>query len=378
LKPSAPRPRRRDRSLALVACCVVIGAGCAPRVADVRFDPKAATLLSAGPTHEWLHDLDGSGQTDFREVDRDGDGIIDVFQCDTVGDGGARDAASKRIEFTSYQDLEPLMEELGYTPETWQAGIREVPRLYLTKIPPRWRDRVSNEVSVLVKKRIFFRTLAPLVLHANELILEDRKRLAAVMDRLQAGGEPAEEERAWLGRLAVRYEVAQDDAAPLDPAHLEELRSRVDVIPVSLALGQAAEESGWGTSRFAAQGNALFGQWTWGGKGMKPAEQRESLGDHRIAVFETPLRSVMAYIHNLNTHPAYQELRARRAEMRTRGERPSGWDLAETLVRYSERGEAYVETLHSIMRANRLEPADDAYLGDGPSLYLVPVGAGAR
>jgi Bax protein len=86
----------------------------------------------------------------------------------------------------------------------------------------------------------------------------------------------------------------------------------------------------------------------------------------------------MAYIHNLNTHPAYQELRARRAEMRTRGERPSGWDLAETLVRYSERGEAYVETLHSIMRANRLEPADDAYLGDGPSLYLVPVGAGAR
>jgi len=297
---------------------------------------------------------------------------------DNTGGAGAKGGAGdERVEFTSYQELEPLMDRLGYTPETWQAGIREVPRLYLTDIAPRWRDRVSKEVSTTVKKRIFFRALAPLALRANELIQEDRARALEAIEAQRAGRALDEQQQLWLGELAVRYKVLDDAAAQLEPAALDELLIRVDSVPLSLVLSQAAEESGWGTSRFAAEGNALFGQWTWSGEGIKPKEQRGGKGDYRIAAFETPLLSVSAYMDNLNTHPTYAKLRAMRAEMRSKGERLSGWRLAEALDRYSERGAEYVDSLHGIMRVNQLDPADDAYLGDGPTIYLIPVGEGS-
>lgn len=283
----------------------------------------------------------------------------------------------ERFEFTSYTEVGELFEELDYTPETWQAGIREVPRVYLTTIAPRWRDRVSKEVSVQEKKRIFFRTLAPLVLRSNEFILRDRDRAAEIRDRMAGGGEIDAADRRWLAELAARYGVIDEVGDALDEAALDELMLRVDAVPLSLALSQCAEESGWGTSRFAAEGNALFGQWSWGGKGIKPQQQREGMGDYRIAAFETPLQSVMAYMDNLNTHRAYAGLRSRRAELRANGERNSGWELAKTLDRYSERGAAYVDSLHAIMRVNKLDPADDAHLGDGPTIWLVPVGDGA-
>jgi Bax protein len=282
----------------------------------------------------------------------------------------------ERFEFTSYTEVGELFEELGYTPETWQAGIREVPRVFLTTIAPRWRDRVSKDVSVLEKKRIFFRSLAPLVLRSNEFILRDRARAFELRDRMKSGGEISADDRQWLAELAVGYGVTANLDATVDAAALDELMVRVDVVPVSLALGQCAEESGWGTSRFAAEGNALFGQWSWGGKGIKPQQQREGMGDYRIAAFETPLQSVMAYIRNLNTHAAYAGLRARRAEMRAKGDRISGWELAKSLDKYSERGPAYVESLHGIMKVNRLDAADDAFLGDGPTIWLIPVGEG--
>jgi len=283
----------------------------------------------------------------------------------------------QRFEFTSYTEVGVLFEELGYTPETWAAGIREVPRVYLTTIAPRWRDRVSNEVSVLEKKRIFFRSLAPLVLRSNEFILRDRAHASELRARLDGGGDISPKERQWLTELAVAYGVLEDGETTLNAAGFDELMVRVDIVPVSLALGQCAEESGWGTSRFAAEGNALFGQWSWGGEGIKPLQQREGMGDYRIAAFETPLESVMAYMRNLNTHAAYAALRARRAELRAKGERISGWELAKTLDKYSERGAAYVESLHGIMRVNQLDPADDAFLGEGPTIWLIPVGEGA-
>jgi uncharacterized FlgJ-related protein len=283
----------------------------------------------------------------------------------------------ERFEFTSYTEVGELFEELNYTPETWAAGIREVPRVYITTIAPRWRDRVSNEVSVLEKKRIFFRSLAPLVLRSNEFILRDRARAAELRARLDGGGDISSEDRQWLTELAVGYDVVKDGETTLNAAAFDELMVRVDIVPVSLALGQCAEESGWGTSRFAAEGNALFGQWSWGGEGIKPLQQREGMGDYRIAAFETPLHSVMAYMRNLNTHNAYAGLRARRAELRAKGERMSGWELAKTLDKYSERGAAYVESLHGIMQVNQLDPADDAFLGDGPTIWLIPIGEGA-
>ena len=153
---------------------------------------------------------------------------------------------------------------------------------------------------------------------------------------------------------------------------LTALLERVDIVPPSLAMAQSAEESGWGTSRFADLGNALFGQWTWSG-GIEPLNKRQDKGSYGIARFDTPLQSVEAYMRNLNTHAAYQSLRERRAAMRRAGERPDGYELAKTLTSYSERGEDYVHSLHAIMRVNKLQPADDAYLSSGPPLYLVPV-----
>ena len=283
----------------------------------------------------------------------------------------------ERFEFTSYTEVGELFEKLGYTPEAWQAGIREVPRVYLTDVAPRWRDSVSKEVSVQTKKRIFFRAMAPLALRSNELILRDRSRA----DELRPAGRRRDGRRrrpAVAGRAGGRLRGRRRDETALDATALDELLVRVDMVPVSLVLSQCAEESGWGTSRFAAEGNALFGQWSWGGKGIKPEQQRDGMGDYRIAAFETPLQSVMAYMLNLNTHAAYAGLRARRAELRAKGERMSGWELAKTLDKYSERGAAYVDSLHAIMRVNRLDPADDAYLGDGPTIFLVPVGEGVK
>jgi Bax protein len=283
-------------------------------------------------------------------------------------------AGVETFEFESYRDVEGLFQRLDYTPEVWRAGIREVPRLFLTRVGERWRDRTTKEITVQTKKRLFFRALVPLVLRSNELIIEDRERAEAIISAERAGHVLPEEDRQWLQQLAIRYDVARSADEPLAPADLDQLLQRVDVIPVSLALSQAAEESGWGTSRFAAEGNALFGQWTWGDNAIKPEKQREKLGNYGIASFESPLQSVLAYMHNLNTHRAYVELRRQRADLRATAQPLSGHVLAETLIRYSERGADYVKSLHTIMNVNRLALTDEAYLTDGPTIYLVPVG----
>ena len=156
------------------------------------------------------------------------------------------------------------------------------------------------------------------------------------------------------------------------PDAFAELLTRVDIVPPSLSLAQAASESGWGTSRFAAQGNSLFGQWTWG-KGLKPAEQRTSeLGDYRVAAFDSTAQAAYAYALNLNTAPAYRDLRLKRADLRRQNLRISGTILADTLGNYSERGQAYVEDLKALIRENRLDDTDDAYLRRMAVIHIVP------
>jgi uncharacterized FlgJ-related protein len=295
----------------------------------------------------------------------------------TPAPGTDADRPVERFEFDSGAQLEQLINDLNYTPETWQAGIREVPRLYITDIPPRWRDKTSKELDVATKKRVFFRLLGPLVLHSNELIQADRDRVGGIIGALRAGAAVSPEDQTFLRETAAAYKVAEGEAALADRALQDELLRRVDTLPPSLVLAQTAEESGWGTSRFAVEGNALFGMWTWGGQGITPLQQRSGLGDYKIAAFETPLQSVIAYMHNLNTHQAYRELRERRAELRKASAKVTGWELANALTRYSERGQAYVDSLHSMMKVNMLQPADDAYLGAGPTILLIPVGKGA-
>jgi len=300
-------------------------------------------------------------------------------QNDTGSTGIGNDRPVERFEFHSGAQLEELVNNLNYTPETWAAGIREVPRLYITNVPERWRDKTSLEIDVVTKKRVFFRLIGPLVLRSNELIQADRERLESGIKAFRAGKTVGPSELAFLGKTAVDYKLAEPgkDIDFNDRALQEEMLQRVDTLPTSLVLAQAAEESGWGTSRFAVEGNSLFGMWTWGDKGITPKQQRADLGNYKIASHETPLESVSAYMRNLNTNRSYEALRKRRAELRRAGKKVTGWDLAGTLTSYSERGKAYVDSLHALMKTNRLEPTDDAYLGDGPTILLVPVGEGA-
>ena len=174
----------------------------------------------------------------------------------------------------------------------------------------------------------------------------------------------------YLQSKAEEYgvEVMEDSRAQVTL-----LLERVDIIPPSLALGQTAYESGYGTSRFAVEGNALFGQWTYSGKGMKPKEHRASKGNYGVAAYKWPFDSVRSYMKNLNTHSAYQGLRDKRAELRRQSKEVSGLALVETLGSYSEKGMTYVKTLKSIITANDLEVADKTYLRDEPVTLIVGI-----
>jgi len=280
------------------------------------------------------------------------------------------DGASN-VEIRSYKDMFDLYEKLNYTPEAWQAGIRVVPRVYLPLIGERWGTTSSKEITVENKKRLFFRTLAPLILRADELIMVDRKRLGAIRTSFKQDNSIGRKDQSWILKLAKIYKI-NTDKGQVTASLFDELWVKVDIVPVSLALAQAAEESGWGTSRFAALGNAVYGQWTWGNNAITPEKQRKELGNYGIASFGTLQESVCAYMLNLNTHNAYASLRNKRAELREQNEKITGFILAGQLTKYSERGEEYVKSLRSLMDYNRLSPADDAYLSKDPPIYLVP------
>ena len=284
----------------------------------------------------------------------------------------------ERVPFHDYNDILALFQRLGYTKEAWQAGIREVPPVYVAEVPEQWRDRTSKLIPVAGKKALFFRLLAPIVMKVNEVILADRTRAEEITKRLSLGESVSAEDQAWLAALAVRYKLIGSPGGQLHPDQYPELLLRVDIVPVSLSLAQAASESGWGTSRFAAEGNSLFGQWSWG-KGLKPAEQRtESLGDQRVAAFGSTGEAAFAYALNLNTQNAYRDLRLERAGLRQHNQPISGAALVKTLTRYSERGQAYVDDLTKLMSQNQLAATDEAHLAKRPIIRLVFVGNNSK
>ena len=184
---------------------------------------------------------------------------------------------------------------------------------------------------------------------------------------LEAGNDIDEDNQAFLEAVAKTLRISKTSPQAL----IDEALYRLDIIPAGLALGQAAYESGYGSSRFAVQGNALFGQWTFGGEGLVPEQQRQSLGDHRIASYRWPFDSVRAYMINLNSHPAYEPLRQIRAELRAAGKPITSLALADGLSSYSERGDSYVETLKGIIRVNKLDLADGAVFRDEQARFLI-------
>ncbi|MBI4184033.1 MAG: glucosaminidase domain-containing protein [Proteobacteria bacterium] len=251
---------------------------------------------------------------------------------------------------------------LGYAWEEVREGEAPVPRFYLAALPPGFAGMRDVEA----RKRLFLEAVLPLVLRVNEAILVERRRLLAVRETLRRGLPLGRADRAWLDELIALYDAEE--------MGIDELLKRVDAIPPSLALAQASKESGWGISRFAREGNALFGQRTWGPQGMIPL-RREPDKHHRVRAFDTLIESVLAYAHNLNTNPAYAEFRALRARMQRIGEPLDPTRLVGTLARYSEQRAEYVRSLSAILRANRLAAIDRAALGRHGLLEPVAVAA---
>jgi len=201
------------------------------------------------------------------------------------------------------------------------------------------------------RKQAFFEFLAPMVRDANDRIRHKRTRLLRIVESAAAGDAPGWFDRRWLAGLSEHYEVPWDAEQPL--AGIETLKRRVDVVPASLALVQAATESGWGRSRFAVEGNNLFGHWCYRqGCGIVPAN-RSSDAAHEVAAFDSVRESVRRYLLNLNTHPAYRPVREIRARLRRSDQPVTAMALADGLTRYSERRDAYVEEIKTVIRVNR-------------------------
>ena len=242
----------------------------------------------------------------------------------------------------------------GYSLDEVRRGERAVPRLYVVSLP----GDLHKMNSVQDRKIVFIKTMLPLILRANEDIRATRARLTTLRKQLEAGTALSGDDRAWLDKIFWQYRVKDDD--------MNVLMRRVDTVPASLALAQAAEESGWGTSRFAQEGNALFGQWTTAeGEGLVP-RRREAEASHKVRVFDELHDAVAAYLHNLNTHRAYRQFRLTRAEQRAESGRLDSVALVEDLKSYSERGEDYVASIKTIIRVNRLRQLDQAAF-DSPS-----------
>jgi uncharacterized FlgJ-related protein len=276
------------------------------------------------------------------------------------------------------EELEDWLVSENWWGEVNRAEQLTVPHVIITAINPRWKDTAA-QLPVPVKKELFYRLMLPLVMHANMMITDFRTTLQRARDEYAADGSISAESLPVLQRLLPllpgrTYEdaeaLAADDAEMA--AIIDDLLYRVDVVPAGLALGQAAYESGYATSRFATEGNALFGQWTYGGEGMKPREQRRSSkGDHRIKAFDWPFDSVRGYFINLITHTAYEDFRRLRADLRAAGKPLDSLVLADGLLRYSERGQEYVDSLKGMIRANGLDVTDHAVFRDEPLRFLV-------
>ena len=242
------------------------------------------------------------------------------------------------------QETLDIFENLKYDLKTIRLG-QAVKPVYLSRLP---KD-LNKIKSTQKKKDTFIKIVMPLILDENNKILEDRKKLFKILNK----PSNTRGEKVWLKRRFNDYKIKNEDIA--------ELKIRMDIVPTSVAIAQAAKESGWGTSRFALDGNAMFGQWTWGKDGIEPS-QKEKNTSHKILKFPMLRSSVNAYIKNLNTHRGYSEFRKKRSELRQNNKNLSGLDLVEYLYNYAATGKEYVVILKKIIRQNQLTDFDSSVL----------------
>ena len=210
-------------------------------------------------------------------------------------------------------------------------------------------NEIKNIGNTKKRKNMFIKIVLPLIVKENNKIRIDRKRLFTILNK----NSNTDIEKKWLEKKYKQYGVRQND--------LSTLKVRMDEIPASLAIAQAAKETGWGTSRFALKGNALFGQWTWSGEGLKPKNAEEGK-DHKVMKFHSLQLSVRAYLRNLNTHSSYINLRKARTDLRNKNKPLDSLILSKYLDKYAETGSKYIEVLQKIIQQNNLKDFDEARL----------------
>ena len=240
--------------------------------------------------------------------------------------------------------IEELFKSTNYTLDDVRKN-KLVKPISLTLLP----NEIKKIENTKKRKDLFIQIILPLVIKENNNIRLDRKKFFKILNK----SKNTRDENAWLNSKFKQYGVAKKD--------LLTLKIRMDEVPVSMAIAQAAKETGWGTSRFAQEGNALFGQWTWSGEGIKPTDADNNT-THKVMKFKVLQASVRAYQRNLNTHSSYKSFRGARAELRDEGKELDSMILSEHLDKYAETGKEYVRVLQQIIKQNNLSDFDDAKL----------------
>ena len=259
----------------------------------------------------------------------------DVFKFDDLPSDTVRLSAST---------IEQVFKETNY-------NLKSVRKTKLVK--PVKISLLPNEMKMIEstekKKNLFIQIILPLILDENNNVALDRKKLFIILNK----NHNSNLEKKWLKQKFKQYGVLNND--------LSTLKVRMDVIPTSLAIAQAAKETGWGTSRFALEGNALFGQWTWSGDGIKPAGADDN-ATHKVMKFKILKSSVRAYQRNLNTHSGYKKFRMIRADLRDNNEKLNSLILVNYLDNYAATGIEYTKILKKIIKQNNLTDFDDVKL----------------
>ena len=258
---------------------------------------------------------------------------IDVF---------GKNEEDKDPQRLSASTIEELFKDNGYNLEKVKKTKLVNAGNQLTRLP----KELKNIESPKKRKKLFIQIVLPLIIEENLKIRFDRKKLFQILNK----NNTTERDKAWLNLKFKQYGIKNKD--------LSKLKIRLDEIPVSLAIAQAAKETGWGSSRFAQEGNALFGQWTWSGEGIKPLDLEKDK-KHKVAKFKILKASVRAYQRNLNTHSSYKEFRIERAIQRDNEEKLNSLKLVNYLEKYAETGKEYTEVLKKIITQNNLTDFDD-------------------
>ena len=224
--------------------------------------------------------------------------------------------------------------------------IRKTKLVNISNSINRLPKQIKNIENVKERKKLFIQIVLPLIIEENIKIRLDRKKLFSILNK----NNNSIIEKKWLDNKFKEYEVKDNS--------LSVLKIRMDEIPVSLAIAQAATETGWGTSRFAQEGNALFGQWTWSGDGIRPVAA-DSNSTHKVRKFKVLRASVRAYQKNLNTHSSYFDFRKKRAIQRDNNNKLNSLELVKYLDKYAETGIEYTKNLKKIIQQNSLTELDN-------------------